>query len=341
MTALRWKGLKRYSGAALNTGKIIEWKGKIPVILDLSEEGKRRLKWLDYYRRHGQKARLVCRHFGISSRTFYKALNRFKKHGYKGLNDLSKRPHRFRQSKIPYSAVSEVVKIRKTYPTWSKYKIAVMLKRGKNIVLSASSVGRILSKKGLIREDISQKKKRIAKRHRRKIRVGQEIVRIAHPGDLLQLDTKQYLYPWGKKRYQFTAIDCFTRMRVLRVYTTASSRDGKEFLTEILRAFPFKIKRVQTDNGSEFLKEFRKRCRELGIRHFFCYPDCPDQNAFVESSHSTDEREFYRVKYISEDLREFDKAIRDWENIYNHIRPHAALGYLTPQEFYEKVSSNN
>ncbi len=50
-----------------------------------------------------------------------------------------------------------------------------------------------------------------------------------------------------------------------------------------------------TDGGSEFLGEFEKVCKELKIPHYFTDPDHLNQNAYVESSHATDKREFYQI----------------------------------------------
>lgn len=338
---ISWKGLKRYSGCTLYTGKIIEPRGKIFVIYDLSEDGAKRLKWLDYYNHHGRNARLTCRYFGISPRTFYKAKQRFEIYGYRGLNSKSRRPKRFRKSKIPLEVISEVVKIRDKYPAWSKYKIAVVLKRDKNINLSASSVGRILKKKGKIDENISKKKRKNALKPKTRIRIGEEVFKLQEPGDLIQTDTKEYRYPWGEKKYQYSAIDCVSKLRVLRLYTTLSSRNGKGFLKEVIRFYPFKIKRIQSDNGSEFLGEFKKECEKVKIKHYFSYPDSPEQNAFIEAAHSTDEREFYRVKELPVDLEEARQSLKEWENVYNNIRPHQALGYLSPQEYFEKIICKN
>ena len=35
-------------------------------------------------------------------------------------------------------------------------------------------------------------------------------------------------------------------------------------------------------------------------------------------------------------VAELNRALRTWETIYNTVRPHQALGYLTPQQFLEQ-----
>lgn len=55
----------------------------------------------------------------------------------------------------------------------------------------------------------------------------------------------------------------------------------------MIKVFPFKIKRVQTDNGSEFEGIFDKFLKEKGIVHFYNYPKDPQSNAHVEKFHRT------------------------------------------------------
>ena len=46
--------------------------------------------------------------------------------------------------------------------------------------------------------------------------------------------------------------------------------------------------------------------------------------------------EFYRYADLSLSLTGINKALRTWERVHNCIRPHQALGYLTPKAFYQR-----
>jgi transposase InsO family protein len=335
-----WANLGKFSGCSLKTGKIVEDRGKIWVVRDISAQAEQRHKWLVFYWEHNNNARLTCRHFGISTKTFYKAKKRFSEQGFKGLNDLPKRPHNFRKSNIPLPVISAVVKIRENHPTWSKYKIGACLRR-QEINLSASSVGRILKAKNKIDENVSRKKKRTYKRSQKRVRIDGEVFVLKYPGDLIQVDVKYVYYPWGEKIYQFTAIDCVTRLRILRLYSSKTALTSKNFLQEIIRFMPFKIKRVQSDNGSEFLGDFRVQCASENIKHFFSYPNSPEQNAFVEASHSTDEREFYALTELPETVAGVRLLLQKWQDCYNYERPHQSLNYLTPWDYYKNICSTN
>ena len=50
--------------------------------------------------------------------------------------------------------------------------------------------------------------------------------------------------------------------------------------------------------------------------------------------------EFYEVTDSSFGLSELRVELSRWERIYNTVRPHQALGYLTPLEFLEQWKQN-
>ncbi len=299
---------------------------------NISERAKQRLKILDWHKAHKKNVSLTARHFGLTRytiRAWQKKLNRL---GPRGLENESHRPKTLRQPTTSREIVSEVVKLRKQYPAWSKYKIQAILKQ-KQTIVSASTIGRILKRKGMINKRISIKRHRAAKNPRKRFPRG---FKVSQPGDMIQMDTKYIITTGGKRFYQFTAIDVLSKKRVLRVYSSSSSRNGAYFLQECLSNFDFKIKNIQTDNGSEFLKEFDRLCQKLNIPHYFIYPRHPKQNAYVETSHGADEREFYQQGNISSILEIMQIKIIEWQNVWNNIRPHEALDYLTPNEYLNK-----
>ena len=154
---------------------------------------------------------------------------------------------------------------------------------------------------------------------------------------MIQIDTKYIMLTGGRKFYQFTAIDVLSKRRVLRVYPSQSSRNGALFLEECCRSFPYRLEALQTDNGAPFLKEFEKRCKELGIVHYFIHPRTPKENTYVERSHESDEYEFYQNGNVSSLLPVMRQNIKEWEDTWNGFRPHEALGQLTPNEFSLKL----
>jgi len=299
---------------------------------NISEKAKQRIKVVDWLKAHNENVSLAARHFGLDRETMRIWRNRLEKEGLIGLNDKSHRPRSCRKPTTDWKTVSEVVKIRKQYPAWSKYKIKTLLER-KKIKTSASTVGRILKRRGLINRKISIKRSKSAQCPRARFPRG---MKIACPGDMIQMDTKYIMLIGGRKYYQFTAIDVLSKKKVMKVYKTQTAKNGALFIRECLASLPFPIKTVQTDNGAPFQKEFDQLCQEKNIPHYYIYPRNPKQNSYVEISHGADEREFYQQGNICQDFEVMRKKIAEWEYTWNNIRPHQALNYMTPNEYLYK-----
>jgi len=304
--------------------------------VNLSDKAKHRLKIIDWYYLHGENISLTSRHFGIQRSTLRRWLKRLKKEGLVGLNDKSHRPYHLREPSTLPEIQLRVVKIRKSNPYWSKYKISAYLEQQEGIKIHPSTVGKILKRKGLINNKISKKKKKAALSPKKRYPKG---LIIKEPGDLIQIDTKYLTGIGGRKLYQYSAVDVLTKIRVLSVSTSISSKQARSFLFDCLKEFPFRIKSIQTDNGSEFLGFFDKELKRLNIPHYFIYPHSPKQNSYVERSHLTDEYEFYRQGMMRSSVKELLPLLKEWQYKYNYLRPHQALGYLTPMKYLEEFKA--
>ena len=330
-------GKGRYSGCHMTIyGSILpgaisiaRWANKVG---SLTFKEKQRINVLDWHKSHESNVSLTARHFGITRFTIRKWQKRFKEKGIVGIKDKSRRPKNLRTPTTPWTIVSEVVKLRKKYPAWSKYKLSILLRK-QGMKTSESTVGRILKRKGLINKKVSQKRKKAALHPKARFPRGYKISR---PGDMIQMDIKHVMLPGGARHYQFTAIDVLTKQRVLERYPSEASRWGAHFLGACLDEFPFPIRAIQTDNGSTFQKEFARACQTCRIPHYFTYPRSPKQNSYVEISHGADKREFYQQgnAYINAEIMR--TKLKEWQRIWNEERPHQALNYLTPAAYYKK-----
>jgi transposase InsO family protein len=304
----------------------------------LTERARYKLKVLDWHKTHGASISLTSRHFGLTRKTTRKWLKQLRQRGPAGLNEKSRVPLNTRKPSTSSDIIYHVVKVRKQYPAWSKYKIQTILKRDYGLKTSASNIGRILKRRNLVDKKKSDKRRKAALRPRLRFPRG---LRISETGDMVQMDTKYIMFPGGRKLFQFTAIDVLSKQRVLRVYPSQSSRNGRLFLEECLQTLPFRIKAVQTDNGSEFMKEFEKKCRELNLTHYYIYPRTPKQNTYVERSHGSDKEEFYRFGNVCQDREVMNRKIQEWQDVWNDKRPHQALDYRTPNQYLEYLKSTN
>lgn len=327
----------RYAGCPMTTyGSILP--GAVSVVRSvlrtegITEKARQRLKILDWHERHGKNLSLTARRFGSQRLTLRRWLKRVKQSGPIGLNDRSHRPHRLRQPTASGETVLAVVKLRQQYPAWSKYKLQVMLAR-EGIKVSASTIGRVLKRRGLIDKRVSRKRQWSALHPKARFPRG---LRISRPGDLIQMDTKHIMLPGGKRHYQFTAIDILTKQRVLEVYHSESSRNGAAFLKVCRQEFPFAVIAVQTDNGAPWLKEFVKLCQSEQLPHYFIYPRHPKQNSYVEAAHGADKREFYLQGNAWQNREIMRQKLKEWQRCWNETRPHESLNYLTPKEYFQK-----
>jgi transposase InsO family protein len=77
------------------------------------------------------------------------------------------------------------------------------------------------------------------------------------------------------------------------------------------------------------------------IKLFVLPPRSPKLNGYVERAHKTHTEEFYEVTESSFDLAELREELLEWERIYNTVRPHQSLGYLTPLKFLDQWQQNH
>jgi len=304
----------------------------------LSREARQRLKWFDYYNSHGHNARLACRYFGISPQTFYRWKHRYDPFNLKTLEDRPHRPKHLRKPTASVELVEAVLRLRQTYPRWGKDKLVVLVHR-ERFACSTSMVGRILKRlkdRGVLREPIPNHIS-ARKRHRQRpyaVRKPKEYV-AKEPGDIVEIDTLDVRPLPGMILKHFTARDVVSRWDVLEAHTRATSNTASGFIGVMLERMPFPIRAIQVDGGSEFEDFFEEECQRRDIRLFVLPPRSPKLNGHVERAQRTHTEEFYEVTDTSFNMPELNRALLEWETVYNTIRPHQALGYLTPKEFLE------
>lgn len=192
---------------------------------------------------------------------------------------------------------------------------------------------------GIYEKTPSKKKQYIAKPYEQ----------MTYPGERVQIDVKcvpkaclcKELQENGEEYFQYTAIDEFTRQRVLWASKEQSTYSSTQFLEIIKQKFNFKIDCIQTDNGTEFTNRlnanhkgrktmFELKLEELGIEHKFIKPKTPRHNGKVERSHRKDQERFY-YKRIFVSFEDFKEKLRHWMREYNNF-PMKPLKWLSPNE---------
>ena len=141
----------------------------------------------------------------------------------------------------------------------------------------------------------------------------------------------------GRRFRALTVMDQHTR-ECLTIYADQSIK-GEQVVT-IMRELTAKRgvpKRLQTDNGSEFIsKALARWAYENKVTMDFSRPGRPTDNPFIESFNGSFRDECLNIHWFLslEDARD---KIENWRVDYNHVRPHSALGNLPPGQFAQQI----
>ena len=310
-------------------------------IAELSRDANRRLQWFDYYKTHGKNARLTCRYFGISAQTFYRWKRRYDPQNLRSLEGRSCRPKHVRQPTACSEVIEAVRQLREVSPRWGKEKLARLVQK-QGYQVSVSMVGRILHRlkeqrvlKEPITNYVSAGKRQ---RHRPYAQRKPKDYQARQVGDLIELDTLDIRPLPDVNLKHFTAHDVVSRWNVVGVYNRATASNAAHFLDALERRMPFLVKAIQVDGGSEFQDAFESVCQRRGIKLFVLPPRSPKLNGGVERAHRTHTEEFYEITDSNFEIADLQKELVEWEHTYNTVRPHQALGYLTPWEFLQRRS---
>lgn len=306
--------------------------------IELSPRERDRLRALSVWQ-ETRDVQLACRTFGVSRATLYRWRRRFDPTDLTSLQARSRRPRRVRAPRWPLKLVTEVQQVRETYPRWGKDKLVVLL-RSQGHTASTSTVGRILTslkKHGRLVEPRRRPIGAAKRRPRRPYAMRKpQAYCPRRPGDLVQLDTLDLRPLPGISLKQFTARDVVSRWDVLEAHRRATAALAVQFLDTVQARMPFPLRAIQVDGGSEFFAGFEAECQRRGIRLFVLPPKSPKLNGAVERAQRTHTEEFYEVTECSWTIEALNQELAQWEGIYNTVRPHQALGYLTPLQFLQQ-----
>lgn len=292
-----------------------------------------RLRWVLPIINKQIKLVTAARVFPGGERTLERWVKAYKDNGEAGLAPKSTRP-RSQPNETPIRIKERIIELRQDTKLCAK-KLNYKLKK-ENILIHDRTIGKIIKTEGLVR------KYRIRKLKYKYIKVP------LAKGDLVEIDIK-YVPDLisGKQYYQFTAIDCATRWRYLKIYDDFGNGSTIDFLNKLIGVAQFRIRAIKTDNGSNFtnrytgyqkstdplnpkLHPFDLECQKLNIIHYLIDPGKPAQNGKVERSHRTDQEMFYdRRKFKT--ILGLKRAIKQWNEQYNNLE-HCALNGRTPNE---------
>lgn len=270
----------------------------------------------------------VAQAMGVSTRTVYKWLRRFREEGHDGLRDRSSRPQSCPHATSPKNR-QQVLARRKRRQTYRQI--------AEELGISLSTVARLLKEAGLNRLAYLDPPKP-ANRYEH-----------AAPGDMLHLDIKKLGRfrrpghrvtsdrrqdsPGAGWEYVHVAIDDHSRIAFASIHPDETGKSACQALLRAVRYYAglgIRFRQVLTDNGAAYRSQaFRRLCRRLCLRHRRTKPYTPRTNGKAERFIQTALREWaYACAY--ENSRQRGLHLPVWLHRYNWHRPHASIDYQPP-----------
>ncbi len=263
----------------------------------IAQEARKRQAVVKLARRKGK--RFAAKTYGVSLSSVKRWDKRYDGTDWRSLKEGSHRPHHHPRE---HTEAEEMIISKAFWKQYERYGWDGVYSEAKSKGYTRSLSGMIHAAKRL--ELVEKGKRQASRRHDRRY------PELTTPGEKVQIDVKEVPYRClrgqllrdGKHLYQWTAIDECTRMRFVYGFEEHTPENSVKFLRMLVKVFPFKIRTIQTDNGTEFTYKyiseteecpFDTELRRLGIAHKLIPPRTPWHNGKVERSHRNDQRYFY------------------------------------------------
>lgn len=265
----------------------------------------------------------LCRELGISRDSLYRYAAAFEAEGLAGLEPRSRRPHRS-PSQVSPGIEELIVRARKELldagldaGPWSiHYRLAC---DGVAEVPHPATIWRVLTRRGLI---VPEPAKRPKKTYRR--------FEADRPNELWQIDATHAVLANGTTVEIINVIDDHSRLNIASIavaVTTASTAWAA--LTTGIQAWGAP-QQVLSDNGAPFVaRTVTANLTALGITRTRSRPYHPETNGKVERFHQT-QRRWLTGQPAPTTLEELQTLLDRFTDIYNHHRPHRAVGRRPP-----------
>jgi hypothetical protein len=232
---------------------------------------------------------------------------------------------------------------------WGSEVIQAHLREDHYIVISRFKIDRYLGESGLREKypcSTIKKKKVFKKKHTKKVVVDE-------PGKHTQMDVKYqtHLLKNKNKAYVFNIVDHASNWSYKKAYDRITPANTNDFMLSLLKVCPFKIERLQTDNGIEFTFKWTsknpddpkehpllKLCADEDIVHKLIPPGEKELQGLVERSHRQDDQElFSRIEPF--DLKEFNEELEEYYKFRNASRRFKKLGWKSPEMWLEEFNN--
>ena len=190
------------------------------------------------------------------------------------------------------------------------------------VLVSLSSVKRVLKRKGLIKERSPWKRY-----HLSGIRPE-----ASKAGSLVEIDTIHIVPRPVFRFYVYTLLDVYSRWAYAKSVERMNTHKTVSFVREAQRISPFKFETLQTDHGPEFSTYFSD---QIGLPHRHIRVRKPNDNAHLERFNRTLQEEC--LNHVSPNPKSYQKAISEYLPYYNNERLHLGLNLKTPLNRFQGV----
>ena len=277
----------------------------------------------------GANVRELCRRFGVSPKTGYKWISRYRELGLEGLSDQSRRP-RSSPGSTAAEMVALIAELRRKHPAWGGRKLKRRLEDLQHTeVPAASTITAILRREGLMtgpRAGVSP------------------LQRFEHPfpNDLWQMDFKGHFeLTRGGRCHPLTILDDHSRYSIgLRACLDERHETVQSELTTVFRRYGMP-RRMLMDNGAPWgdaedqpWTRFTVWLMQVGVSVSHGRAYHPQTQGKEERFHRTLKAELLRERSFC-DVLECQRQFDPWRRQYNHERPHEALGLAVPASRYQ------
>jgi transposase InsO family protein len=285
-----------------------------------------RVEFVALVRAAGSNRRELCRRFGISAKTGYKWLDRAVEGRDEWSTDRSRRPHASpRRSEATLEAA--VLRVRDCHPAWGARKIRRCLEDDGVVAPAASTVHAILVRHGRVSPPVR------AAAH----------CRFEHPAPnlLWQMDFKgRFALPDQRWCHPLTMVDDHSRYALcLQACRNEQGTTVRDHLERTFRRYGLPDA-ILVDNGSPWgdgpaqgWTKLGVWLLKLGVEILHSRPYHPQTRGKNERFHRTLKAEVLAME-ILRSFAEVQAAFDRWRSIYNHKRPHQALGLDVPASRY-------
>lgn len=278
--------------------------------------------------------RELCERYGISRKTGYKWLERFRQGGFAGLEERSRRPRTSPQA-TGAEVVERILALRRRRPRWGAKKLLARLRalEPELALPSRSTVHEILKRAALV----EPRRRRSGRGVGALVGAGGEA---SWPNACWTTDHKgQFRVGTGELCYPLTIADAYSRYLLACEGLANTSTDlARPVFERVFRACGVP-ERILSDNGAPFgstallgLSRLSVWWLKLGIALTRIERGHPEQNGAHERMHRTLKAEAARPPAST--WRGQQRRLRAFRADYNEVRPHESLEGRTPASCY-------